>query len=53
MGQCERSLQLLRGCDQLEKMVSVYRDMAAVEQDRGRWERAIEHLSQVSGLDTR
>lgn len=50
LGQCEDSLQLLRGCGQPEKTISVYRDMAAVEQDRGRPDRAIEHLTKASGL---
>lgn len=49
LGQCEKSLQLLRGCGQPEKTISVYRDMAAVEQDRGRSDRAIEHLTKASG----
>lgn len=50
LGQCEKSLQLLRGCSQPQKMISVYRDMAAVEQARGRSDRAMEHLSKASGL---
>lgn len=50
MGQCEKSLRLLRDCGQPETIISVYRDMAAVEQDRGRSDRAVEHLSKASGL---
>ncbi|CAG13081.1 unnamed protein product [Tetraodon nigroviridis] len=53
LGQCEKSLQRLRGCGQPEKMISVYRNMAAAEQDRGCWDRALEHLSEASGLGTR
>lgn len=52
VGQCEKSLQLLRGCDQPEKMISVYRDMAAAEQDRARSDRAVEHLTKASGPGT-
>lgn len=48
LGQCEKSLRLLRDCGQPEKMISVYRDMAAIEQDRGRSDRAVEHLSKAS-----
>ncbi|TWW76365.1 Tetratricopeptide repeat protein 23 [Takifugu flavidus] len=49
LGQCEKSLRLLRDCGQPESVISVYRDMAAVEQDRGRSDRAVEHLSKASG----
>lgn len=52
LGQCEKSLQLLGGCGRPEGMISVYRDMAAVEQDRGRSDRAVEHLTKASGLGT-
>lgn len=47
--QCEKSLQLLKDCGQPEKMTRVYRDMAAIEHDRGHLDRAIEHLSKARG----
>ncbi|XP_045893317.1 tetratricopeptide repeat protein 23 isoform X3 [Micropterus dolomieu] len=50
LSQCERSLQLLRDCGQLEKTCSVYRDMAAIEQDKGHLDRAIEHLSKAHAI---
>uniref|UniRef100_H3DPI0 Tetratricopeptide repeat domain 23 n=1 Tax=Tetraodon nigroviridis TaxID=99883 RepID=H3DPI0_TETNG len=50
LGQCEKSLQRLRGCGQPEKMISVYRNMAAAEQDRGCWDRALEHLSEAHAI---
>lgn len=45
--QCEKSLQRLKDCGQPEKMTSVFRDMAAIEHDRGHLDRAIEHLSKA------
>lgn len=45
--QCEKSLQLLKDCGQPEKMTSVYREMAAIEHDKGHLDRAIEHLSKA------
>lgn len=48
LDQCERSLQLLKDRGQPQRMISVYRDMAAVERDRGRSDRAVEHLSKAS-----
>lgn len=48
LGQCEKALQLLKDCGQPEKMISVYRDMAAVEHDSGHLDRAVEHLSKAS-----
>lgn len=50
LSQCEKSLQLLKDCGQPEKTSSVYRDMAAIEHDKGHLERAIEHLSKVRGI---
>ncbi|XP_011605172.2 tetratricopeptide repeat protein 23 isoform X1 [Takifugu rubripes] len=50
LGQCEKSLRLLRDCGQPESVISVYRDMAAVEQDRGRSDRAVEHLSKAHAI---
>ncbi|XP_056242954.1 tetratricopeptide repeat protein 23 isoform X1 [Seriola aureovittata] len=50
LSQCERSLQLLKDCDTPEKTCSVYRDMAAIEQDRGHLDRAIEHLSKAHAI---
>lgn len=49
LSQCEKSLQLLKDCGKPEKTTSVYRDMAAIEQDRGHLDRAIEHLSKARG----
>lgn len=49
LSQCEKSLQLLKDCDKPEKTCSVYRDMAAIEQDKGHLDRAIEHLSKARG----
>lgn len=50
LSQCEKSLQLLKDCGKPEKTSSVYRDMAAIEQDRGHLDRAIEHLSKARGI---
>ncbi|XP_041794586.1 tetratricopeptide repeat protein 23 [Chelmon rostratus] len=50
LSQCEKSLQLLTDCSQPEKMCSVYRDMAAVEQDKGHLGRAVEHLSKAHAI---
>ncbi|XP_044049982.1 tetratricopeptide repeat protein 23 isoform X2 [Siniperca chuatsi] len=50
LSQCEKSLQLLKDCGQPEKMCSVYRDMAAIEQDKGHLDRAIEHLSKAHAI---
>ncbi|XP_030280889.1 tetratricopeptide repeat protein 23 isoform X2 [Sparus aurata] len=50
LSQCEKSSQLLKDCDQLEKTCSVYRDMAAIEQDRGHLDRAIEHLTKAHAI---
>ncbi|XP_036961707.1 tetratricopeptide repeat protein 23 isoform X2 [Acanthopagrus latus] len=50
LSRCEKSLQLLTDCDQLEKTCSVYRDMAAIEQDRGHLDRAIEHLTKAHAI---
>ncbi|XP_076589084.1 tetratricopeptide repeat protein 23 isoform X1 [Chaetodon auriga] len=50
LNQCEKSLQLLTDCGQPEKTCSVYRDMAAIEQDRGHLDRAIEHLSKAHAI---
>ncbi|XP_018519544.1 tetratricopeptide repeat protein 23 isoform X1 [Lates calcarifer] len=50
LSQCERSLHLLKDCDKPEKTCSVYRDMAAIEQDRGHLDRAIEHLSKAHAI---
>ncbi|KAF0041147.1 hypothetical protein F2P81_007045 [Scophthalmus maximus] len=47
LNQCERSLQLLEGRDQPDKTCSVYRDMAAIEHDKGHSDRALEHLSKA------
>lgn len=49
LSQCEKSLQLLKDCGKPEKTTSVYRDMAAIEQDMGHLDRAIEHLSKARG----
>uniref|UniRef100_UPI0037E991D6 tetratricopeptide repeat protein 23 n=1 Tax=Semicossyphus pulcher TaxID=241346 RepID=UPI0037E991D6 len=50
LNQCEKSLQLLKDCGKPEKMCSVYRDMAAIEQDKGHLDRAIEHLSKAHAV---
>ncbi|KAM6937322.1 tetratricopeptide repeat protein 23 [Xenentodon cancila] len=50
LDQCGKSLQLLKDCDEPEKTGRVYRDMAAVEQDRGHLERAAEHLSKAHAI---
>ncbi|KAM4573784.1 tetratricopeptide repeat protein 23 isoform 1-T1 [Odontesthes bonariensis] len=50
LSQCEKSLQLLQDCNKPEKTCSVYRDMAAIEQDRGHLDRAIEHLSKAHAI---
>ncbi|XP_034089529.1 tetratricopeptide repeat protein 23 isoform X2 [Gymnodraco acuticeps] len=48
--QCEKSLQVLKDCGKPEKTCSVYRDMAAIEQDKGHLNRAIEHLSKAHAI---
>lgn len=50
LSQCEKSLQRLNDCGKQEKTCSVYRDMAAIEQDRGHLDRAIEHLSKAHAI---
>ncbi|TKS73402.1 Tetratricopeptide repeat protein 23 [Collichthys lucidus] len=40
LSQCEKSLQLLMDCGQPDKTSSVYRDMAAIEQDIGHLDQA-------------
>ncbi|XP_069567201.1 tetratricopeptide repeat protein 23 isoform X1 [Brachyistius frenatus] len=50
LSQCEKSLQLLKDCNKPEKTCSVYRDMAAIEQDTGHLDRAIEHLSKAHAI---
>ncbi|XP_034032457.1 tetratricopeptide repeat protein 23 [Thalassophryne amazonica] len=48
--QCEKSLNLLRDSGKSEKMYSVYRDMAAIEQNKGQLERSIENLSKAHAI---
>ncbi|XP_054475478.1 tetratricopeptide repeat protein 23 [Anoplopoma fimbria] len=48
--QCEKSLQWLKDCGKPEKTCSVYRDMAAIEQDKGHLDRAIEHLTKAHAI---
>ncbi|XP_037622878.1 tetratricopeptide repeat protein 23 [Sebastes umbrosus] len=48
--QCEKSLQRLKDCGEPEKTCSVYRDMAAIEQDKGHLDGAIEHLSKAHAI---
>lgn len=43
-------MQLLKDCGKPEKTTSVYRDMAAIEQDRDHLDRAIEHLSKAHAI---
>ncbi|KAM9352372.1 LOW QUALITY PROTEIN: tetratricopeptide repeat protein 23 [Symphorus nematophorus] len=50
LSQCEKSLQLLTDCGLPEKTCAVYRDMAAIEQDRGHVDQAIEHLSKAHAI---
>lgn len=50
LSQCEKSLQLLMDCGQPDKTSSVYRDMAAIEQDIGHLDQVIEHLSKARGI---
>ncbi|XP_068578693.1 tetratricopeptide repeat protein 23 isoform X1 [Cebidichthys violaceus] len=50
LNQCEKSLQRLKDCGEPEKTSSVYRDMAAIEQDRGHLDRAIEHLTKAHAI---
>ncbi|KAG7523028.1 tetratricopeptide repeat protein 23-like isoform X2 [Solea senegalensis] len=47
---CEKSLHLLKECDKPEKTCTVYRDMAAIEQDKGHLDQAIEHLSKAHAV---
>ncbi|XP_029991826.1 tetratricopeptide repeat protein 23 isoform X2 [Sphaeramia orbicularis] len=50
LNQCEKSLRLLKDCSKPERSCSVYRDMAAIEQDQGQMDRAIEHLSKAHAI---
>ncbi|KAF7670297.1 hypothetical protein LDENG_00018660 [Lucifuga dentata] len=50
LDKCERSLQLLEGLAKPEETCSVYKDMAAIEQDRGHLDRAIKHLSKAHAI---
>ncbi|XP_059191665.1 tetratricopeptide repeat protein 23 isoform X2 [Centropristis striata] len=50
LSQCEKSLQRLKDCGKLEKTCSVYRDMAAIEQDKGHVDQVIEHLSKAHAI---
>ncbi|XP_008290207.1 tetratricopeptide repeat protein 23 isoform X2 [Stegastes partitus] len=50
LSQCEKSLQLLKDCCKPEETCSVYKDMAAIEQDRGHLDRAIELLSKAHSI---
>ncbi|XP_034734705.1 tetratricopeptide repeat protein 23 [Etheostoma cragini] len=50
LSQCEKSLQRLKDCGKPEKTSSVYRDMAAIEQDKGHLDQAIEHLSKAHAI---
>ncbi|XP_070763897.1 tetratricopeptide repeat protein 23 [Enoplosus armatus] len=50
LSQCEKSLQLLKDCDQPEKTCSTYRDMAAIEQEKGHLDRATEHLYKAHAI---
>ncbi|KAM3609739.1 uncharacterized protein V6R79_019642 [Siganus canaliculatus] len=50
LNQCEKSLKLLEDCGQPEKTCSIYRDMAAIEQDKGHVDQAIEHLTKAHAI---
>ncbi|KAM6927100.1 tetratricopeptide repeat protein 23 [Lycodopsis pacificus] len=50
LSQCEKSLQRLKDCGEPEKTCSLYRDMAAIEQDKGHLDRAIEHLTKAHAI---
>lgn len=47
LSRCEKSLQWLKDCGKPEKTCCVYRDMAAIEQDEGHLDQAIEHLTKA------
>ncbi|XP_053282317.1 tetratricopeptide repeat protein 23 [Pleuronectes platessa] len=53
LNQCEKSLQLLKDGDKPDKTCSVYRDMAAIEQDKGHMDQTIEHLSKAHAIAMR
>ncbi|XP_068458848.1 tetratricopeptide repeat protein 23 isoform X2 [Clinocottus analis] len=50
LSQCEKSLQWLKDCGKPGKTCSVYRDMAAIEQDNGHLDQAIEHLIKAHAI---
>ncbi|XP_039988212.1 tetratricopeptide repeat protein 23 isoform X2 [Xiphias gladius] len=50
LSKCEKSLQLLKDCDEPKKTCSVYKDMAAIELDEGHLDQAIEHLSKAHSI---
>ncbi|KAF7224511.1 tetratricopeptide repeat protein 23 [Nothobranchius furzeri] len=50
LNQCEKSLRLLKECNKPEKTSAVYKDMAAIEQDRGQVDQTIEHLSKAHAI---
>uniref|UniRef100_A0AAQ4PP37 Tetratricopeptide repeat domain 23 n=1 Tax=Gasterosteus aculeatus aculeatus TaxID=481459 RepID=A0AAQ4PP37_GASAC len=50
LSRCEKSLQWLKDCGKPEKTCCVYRDMAAIEQDEGHLDQAIEHLTKAHAI---
>lgn len=50
LGRSERSLELLEALERPSQVRSIYKDMAAIEQARGRLDSAIEHLSKARAL---
>ncbi|KAM4733494.1 tetratricopeptide repeat protein 23 [Anableps anableps] len=47
LSQCEKSLDLLKNCNKFDKMCSVYKDMATIEQERDHLNKAIDYLSKA------
>lgn len=50
LSQCERALELIEGCDNIQYACTVYKDMATIEQTQGQLDQAIEHLAKARDL---
>ncbi|KAJ8003227.1 hypothetical protein DPEC_G00167210 [Dallia pectoralis] len=50
LGQCNRCLELLEALERPSQACSIYKDMAAIEQARGRGDKAIELLSKAHAV---
>ncbi|KAM8891474.1 tetratricopeptide repeat protein 23 isoform 2-T2 [Spinachia spinachia] len=50
LSRCEKSVLWLKDGGKPEKTCCVYRDMAAIEQDRGHLDKAIEHLTEAHAI---